>query len=120
MLFLLGQRVNGSVRIVDVLKRDVQSSNKAGTLPREHSFLKVEGNAVVTSIQHTGDDMLVRLFNPYGTTEKVTIGTAVSTAGAKCVTLDGRDEAKSTILSHGETTELLIPPKRIATVLYEK
>ena len=118
-LFHLGQRVNTPVRLTDIFPRDIRNSEQSEKLPREHSFLKADGDIVVTSIQRQGDSMLVRLFNPHETTEKISLDPAASYTEVRCVTLDGRDDSKSTVLSRGEMTELLIPPKRIATVIFE-
>ncbi|GAI25069.1 unnamed protein product, partial [marine sediment metagenome] len=105
--------------LTDIFPRDIRNSEQSEKLPREHSFLKADGDIVVTSIQRQGDSMLVRLFNPHETTEKISLDPAASYTEVRCVTLDGRDDSKSTVLSRGEMTELLIPPKRIATVIFE-
>ncbi|MCE5250213.1 glycoside hydrolase family 38 [bacterium] len=119
-LFLLGQRVNCPIRVVDIIPRDLENFRQAGTLPREHSFMTVGGNAVITSIQDMNGRMLVRLFNPMNGTEKITIKPSFRCTGAHCVTLDGRDDTKSTVLSGKDGIELLVPPKRISTVTVDK
>ncbi|MBN1292808.1 MAG: glycoside hydrolase family 38 [Candidatus Latescibacteria bacterium] len=119
-LFLLGQRVNRPVQVVDILPIDAAKKSGAKTLPRELSFLNVEGKAVVTSVQRDNDHLLVRLFNPHGTTEKVTLELQNAPVNAKCVALDGRDDTKTTVLSQGKVTEVLVPPKRIATIRFKE
>jgi len=118
-LFLLGQRVNVPVRTVDILPVDREQSKLVYTLPCEHSFLTVEGNAVVTSVQHANGKIQVRLFNPSGGTEKIMFKPAVAWTGARCITLDGRNDTKSTVLPSKNRIEVLIPPKRITTVAVE-
>ena len=112
-LFLLGQRVNVPVRTVNL------SSGGSGTLPREHSFLKVEGKAVVTSIQRKDDKIQVRLFNPHTTKEKIEIKPSTAYKGAKCLTLSGLDDKKTKAVSTGDAIEAVIPGKRITTVVIE-
>ncbi|HUU29890.1 MAG TPA: glycoside hydrolase family 38 C-terminal domain-containing protein [archaeon] len=118
-LFVLGQRVNGPTRVIDLLHRDLQLAGRAGALPRELSFLKVTGNAVFTSVQLDSNKMSVRLFNPHGTKEKITITLSTRPGGAKCVTLDGRDDTRSSAQLAGNAIEVSIPAKRISTVVIE-
>ena len=117
-LFLFGQRVNIPVRSIDLLPVELDDSTSAGQLPRIHSFLSVDGKAVVTSVQRQDGKLAVRLFNPHGTTGEVTLRIPGGSSGARCITLDGRDDTKTTVVSSSNgVTELLVPPKRIATVL---
>ena len=118
-LFVLGQRVNGPARTIDLLTRDLPGSGHAGKLPREHSFLKAVGKAVFTSVQCGDNKMFVRVFNPYAATEKITISPSNKPESAKCVTLDGRNDIKSTVRLLGDVIEVSIPPKRICTVVIE-
>jgi len=117
-LFRLGQRVLSPARISALSGDDLRESRPSGGLPPVHSFLSVEGGAVVTSVRKRGGKLLVRLFNPRGTTEKITLKRPAGTDGALCVTLDGRKDDRTVIVSgDGGTLELLVPPKRIATVM---
>ncbi len=118
-LFVLGQRVNGSTRTVDLLPGDLRNRETAGALPREHSFLKATGNAVFTSVQRENNGMLVRFFNPHAAGEKITLTPSTRPGSVKCVALDGREDTRSTARLAGETVEVRVPPKRIATVVIE-
>ncbi len=119
-LYVLGQRVNATVRSVDLLPKDLELSKRRGTLTREHSFLKASGRAVFTSIQRDSHgSWFVRLFNPHGTSQKVTLNPANAPKSARCITLDGRDDTKSAARLAGGTIEISLPPKRISTVLIE-
>lgn len=119
-LYVLGQRVNVAVRIVDLLPKDLELATRKGTLPREHSFLETSGGAVFTSIQrHINGSLFVRLFNPHATSRKVTLNPANVPNSARCITLDGRDDTKSVARLTGGTIEISLPPKRISTVLIE-
>ncbi|MCL5018856.1 MAG: glycoside hydrolase family 38, partial [Patescibacteria group bacterium] len=116
-LFLLGQQVNQPLRMVTLSDSEIRKSNITGTLSREYSFLKVAGNAVVTSVQHEKNGLLVRLFNPLDTMEKAIIKPVNKFDNAKSVRLDGREDLKSKLFVNGESIEVDIPPKRICTVL---
>jgi alpha-mannosidase/mannosylglycerate hydrolase len=118
-LSVLGQRVNDPVRLVDLLQRDLDEPGRKASLPREHSFLKFAGNPVVSSVQFESGKMLVRLFNPLGTVEKAIITLSREPAGAKCITLDGREDNRSVTCLAGENIEVTIPQKRICTVVIE-
>jgi alpha-mannosidase len=114
-LFLHGQRILSPVRQVDLLPIDQVVDGK---MPAEQSFLRVEGDVVVTSVQRKDEHLVVRLFNP--TTKSATArlaGGAQPIAAAKPVTLDGRNEPHvSPKLAKG-AVELSVPAKRIVTLL---
>lgn len=118
-LFVLGQRVNCPFRTVDIQAFERTGRTDTPAFPATQSFLSLEGKAVVSSIQRDGEKLLVRLFNPFGTTEKIVIRRPEESAAVACVTLDGRMDNAATVVSNtGGLTELLVPPKRIATVLF--
>ena len=60
-LFILGQRVDGPVRSIDLLH---DRPTVHATLPPIGSFFEITGDVVVTSLQRDGQRMLVRIFNP--------------------------------------------------------
>jgi alpha-mannosidase/mannosylglycerate hydrolase len=117
-LFLLGQRVNTPVKTSTLSFNDKELQH-AGTLSREHSFLKVDGNVVVTSVQRDKKATFVRFFNPLSTREMVTVGTGKPSASAKCFTLDGREDTKSTVQPGSDGIKVSIQPKRITTLMLE-
>jgi hypothetical protein len=118
-LYTLGQRVNGPVRSVALLRRDLAASPGAATLPRERSFLRVEGEAVVSAVQPGERGLTVRLFNPGAAPARATLALPSRPSSARCVTLDGRDDPRSTARLAGESVEVSLPAKRITTVAIE-
>jgi alpha-mannosidase/mannosylglycerate hydrolase len=118
-LFLLGTRVNGPVRHVELTSADIKAAKKPGTLTASGSFLTVSGNAVVTSVQRVNGALLVRLFNPGSARERITLKPSVPVTSAKSVTLDGGEDIKTSVTVSGGGVELLVPGKRIATVRME-
>ena len=118
-LFLLGQRVNGPMRLVELTPADIKAAKNTGALPGIHSFLTVAGNAVVTSVHRENSALLVRLFNPGSARERVTLKPSVAVKTARSITLDGREDSKTTVTVSGGGVELLVPGKRIITVRME-
>jgi alpha-mannosidase len=118
-LFLLGQRVNETVRMVEP-PVDAARGRANPELPLSRSLLKVDGAPVVTSVQRQGDGLAVRLFNPLDTVEKAKITPSFKASKASSRTLDGRDDSKSTVVVRGGAVDVQVPPKRIATVVIEK
>ncbi len=111
-----GQRVNAPARVVDLMPHEFTVPER-GALPSEQSFLHVRGNTVVTSVQRTPEGLLVRLFNPGEARERVVLRPEYPLSGAKSVTLDGRDDTRTAVSVSGESASLLVPGKRVATVL---
>src|SRR4029077_896969 len=96
-LFTLGQRILSPARQVDLIPQEIPTTPAATMLPREKSFVRVEGDAVVTSIQREGDALLVRLFNPTTKATKTTIISSIKAASAKSVTLDGKGDSQTSV-----------------------
>ena len=117
-LFRLGQRVNSPTHTVCLGPGEYKSLN-AGKLPAEYSFLNVAGNAVVTSVQRNGGALHVRLFNPGESREKIVVQPSFKPATVKSLTLDGRDDTRTSAAVSGGAVELTVPGKRIATVRVE-
>lgn len=117
-LFHLGQRVNSPARLVSLLPREYKAV-EAGKLPPEHSFLEVDGNAVVTSVQRIGGKLHVRFFNPEESKEKIVVKPSFKASSAKSLTLDGRDDSRTTASIKNGSVELQVPAKRIATMSVE-
>ncbi|MSU69592.1 MAG: glycoside hydrolase family 38 [Opitutaceae bacterium] len=118
-LFLLGQRINGPVRVVDLKVADLSEQRPAATLPRQQSFLGVDGRAVVTSVQFLEGKLQIRMFNPHPAREKVAVHAAappMQPAQARATTLDGRDDPAVKVRQGETSVEVDIPPKRITTV----
>jgi alpha-mannosidase/mannosylglycerate hydrolase len=115
----LGQRVNAPARMTDLMPYEY-STPEGGKLPPEGSFLQVSGNPVVTSVQKTEKGLLVRFFNPGETGERVTVKPGFPLSAARSVTLDNRTDTRSAVSLRGETAEVTVPGKRIATVILER
>jgi alpha-mannosidase/mannosylglycerate hydrolase len=114
-LFLHGQRIGSTVRQVDFLP--VEQSASSGSLPPEQSFLRVDGDVIVTSVQRQHDNLLVRLFNPTASPAVATLAGAERFSSARAVTLDGRDDSSVTATVAGGAINLTLAPKCIATLL---
>ncbi len=115
-----GQRILGAVRQVDLLPMDQQALAPATgkkELPGEQSFLKVDGDVVVTSVQRQDDSLLLRLFNPGDGSASVKIGGLTKFSSANAVTLDGRADAAIAVKLGNSIADLTVPARRIATVL---
>lgn len=117
-LFRLGQRVNSPTRLVSLLPKEYKAAD-AGRLPSEYSFLKVDGDAVVTSVQRTDGKLQVRLFNPEDSKEKVIVKPSFKVTVVKSVTLDGRDDTRTSTSVSGGEVQMNVPGKRIATIRVE-
>ena len=116
----MAKRILSAVRQVDLLPIDQKQAAAAGLtgkLPAEQSFLRAEGEVVITAVQREGDDLLVRLFNPSDKPAKATLSRLDKLTAARSVTLDGRDETATTATVSGGAVKLSVPPKRIATLL---
>jgi len=118
-LYLLGQRVNGAVRLAALSPRDLKGPIPEAKLPAEHSFLETGGRAVFSSIRRDNGRTLLRFFNPYPTREKLTLCPAVKPGTAQCVTLGGRADPLTSVVLHDGVIEVSLPPKRIATLVLE-
>jgi hypothetical protein len=60
------------------------------------------------------------MFNPLGIPETVKLRPAFPEGVPRCVTLDGRDDTVPGVTVRDGETEIVLPPKRIATVVFEK
>lgn len=114
-LFRQGQRMHAPVKSVGIreFQRDRLGPAK---LSRAKSFLRAEGHCVVTSVRKYDGVLQVRLLNPYGGTERISLELSEEPVRAEVVTLDGRPDERASILSAGRTIEMLVPAKRITTV----
>ena len=81
-LFLLGQRLHGTVR-----QASVAAPAGPASLPRSKGFARVEGDVVVTSVRRDRGRRTVRVFNP-----SVEPTSVVLDADVDRITLDGRPE----------------------------
>lgn len=118
-LFLQGQRILSPVRQVDLLPIELQQAGELATkVPPRQSFLKVDGEVVVTSVQRQADSLLVRLFNPTETKSKASIAAPAPFASVRVVTLDVHEDSATTgKIGSGGGVDITVPPKRIATLL---
>ncbi len=119
-LFHLGRRVGAPVRAVALSSKDIPEYKSTARLPRSRSFLGFEGNAVVTSVRMVEGAFAIRMFNPLGTTETVKLRPAFPEGVPGCVTLDGREDTVQAVISIDTAARVTLPPKRIATVVFEK
>ncbi len=119
-LFHLGQRVSAPVRAVALSPKELPEYKPAARLPRRRSFLECSGNAVISSVRLCDNALSVRMFNPLDSKETVAISPAFPEGSPRCVTLDGREDPVSGVISEGGAARVTLPPKRIATVVFEK
>ena len=108
-LFVLGQRINGRMRSINLLR---DRPAPAGTLPATASFFQIVGDVVVTSIQKESNGATVRLFNPHLKNQPVQFSNGVTIR--QLARLGGDAD---TLLAKITGNQLVIPPKRIVTVL---
>ena len=119
-LFRFGQRILSPVRTAEAAPAGHEPPGDCTTLPPERSFLALEGNAVVTSVQRYGDGITVRFFNPHERTEQIKLVRPEPIKYVSCVTLDGRPDISTTVVTvDGGSVELHVPAKRIATITVE-
>lgn len=119
-LFLLGQRINHSARMVSLLPRDWANVPGRASLPGQHSFLGIEGEAVVTSVQRRGDALVVRLFNPHSEAKAVHIRPDQRIRAAEVVRLDETAAAGTATAVRDGAVEVVLAPKRIMTILLKR
>ncbi len=63
-LFRWSQQVAAGLRATQMRQADIDLHRGAATLPNEGSLLKLEGDAVLTSVRRMGDAVEARMFNP--------------------------------------------------------
>ena len=117
--FLLGQRVNGPVRVSVPTETELTASDVVERMPRTQSFLHVEGGVVVSSVQRREGKLSVRLFNPGRVIERISVRPDCGAKKATCVTMGGASDTVSTAIILDGSAAITIPPKRIATVVLE-
>ena len=116
-LSVLGQRVNEPVRTVCATSGESPTGSSM-SLPQTTSFLRVGGDVIVTSVTRAEDGLAVRLFNPADSTATVSLSSPIRAVNARPVTLDGRTDIETTVVATSKgACEILVTPKRIATVL---
>ena len=111
-LFTLGQRVNMPVRQIDLLSQDLPTTLATESLPRAHSFLKLEGDVVVTALQQAEGVTEIRFFNPMPTAEKVTLPAKESRA----VMLDDQTDKSIEVKATTNNVVAHVPSKKIVTL----
>ena len=122
-LFRQGQRILWPVRQVDLLPVEQAEAGSGdggdgGTLPPEQSFLRVDGDVVVTSVQqHDNGGLLVRLFNPTDGPVVARIASPGTWSAVRALALDSRDDTISKPKLAAGRAELTLPANRIATLL---
>jgi alpha-mannosidase/mannosylglycerate hydrolase len=121
-LFVLGQRLHGPVRQVDLLPQEsaaaVPGHVKDAELPRSGSFLNVDGKVVVTSVQQAASgETLVRLFNPHASKQSVRLTTPIgpSLAAVRTVLLDGGPDTSTACHVRRNVVEADVAGHRIVT-----
>jgi alpha-mannosidase len=115
-LSLLGQRVNAPIRTADALPIELEKAPSLASLPREKSFLKVDGDAVVTSIQRDNGKLLARLFNPHDKPATLRIFRDGNSQKMEAVTLDGKADEQIRIKATSASIEAQLRGKGIATL----
>ena len=114
-----GQRVHSTVRQVDLLPIELAQIKAPKKIPPEQSFLKVEGDAVVTAIQRQDRKLQIRLFNPNSTAVSVRVSLPERLTAICSVTLEGVPDAVTDVTLADGAAKVELPGKRIATLLVE-
>ena len=99
----------------------VSQSGKGGggKLPREMSFLELEGNGLVLSAvkkSDRDDSLIVRVFNPTGGTVAGKITFPAGVVSARAVTLNEKPARNRKASAAGNAVKLVVPAKKIYTV----
>jgi alpha-mannosidase len=63
----LGQQISNGVRFAQMQPEDIPIYRKDPKLPPQASFLRLDGQAVISSLQWINDGLEVRMFNPLAT-----------------------------------------------------
>jgi alpha-mannosidase len=113
-LFLLGQRIHGPVRSIDLIPLDLRPDLPPATLPPEDSFLHVSGDVVVTSLQQHGDHAELRFFNPHEVAQKVNVMSRWKEITA--VKLDDTNDDMAQVRPMGSHVAVTAHAKRIVTL----
>jgi alpha-mannosidase/mannosylglycerate hydrolase len=116
-LCLQSQRIGSVVRQVDLLPAEIAHYKSTTMLPAEQSFLSVDGDVVVTSVQRQDGALAVRLFNPTATPSKAKVETPEGIKSIRSVTLEGKEDTATRAKLAGRAAEVTVPAKRIATLL---
>lgn len=114
---LQGQRVLGAIRQIDLLPAEIAHDQVETKLPAEQSFLTVDGDVVVTSVQRDGDKLVVRLFNPTTSPAIAKLSGPNGFSSISSVTLEGKADAIAKGRISAGVAEITVPAKRIATLL---
>lgn len=128
----LGQDLSAGLRVLTmqpadlVLHRQIlgQAKLRPASLPATASFLKLEGQAVMTSLRQAGDATEVRLFNPLTSAITVKLDTSLRPAGVakpsryRLVDLESRPLGKPVKIKGA--ISLKLAPKKMATLRLEK
>ena len=108
------------MRQVDFLPVELEHLPPARVkLPAEQSFLRVDGEVVVTSVQQSDGKLLVRLFNPGERGAAAKVSTPAPLTSVRSVTLEGKDDSTSGVKLAKGAAEVSLPPKRITTLILE-
>ena len=78
----MGQQISAGLRAVQLSERDVVIHQVDKVLPPTASFLRVEGQVVVSSLRQVDEAMEIRLFNPTGLAIKAKLDTTGWPEGA--------------------------------------
>lgn len=121
-LFSLGQRVNSPTRVHISSKEAVnvtgwRKTSTPESLPASNNFREVDGRAVVTFIQLHPGGIAVRVFNPHESEERVVVRSHYGDPSIVRVTLAGTADPQVTVTTTDEQPAMIIPAKRIATLL---
>ena len=100
------------------IQTNVPNAGK-GELPASYSFYEVKGGAQVSCLKKAeeGDAVVMRLFNPSGNEEAVTVQWCKAIEKAEL--LDLKEDVKEELAVDGNTVSLTIPANKICTVKFE-
>lgn len=100
------------------IQTNVPNAGK-GELPASYSFYEVKGGAQVSCLKKAeeGDAVVMRLFNPSGEEEAVTVQWCKAIEKAEL--LDLKEDVKEELAADGNKVSLTIPANKICTVRFE-
>ena len=118
----LGVRLTAGLRDVQLTAADVTVYQGNASLPLQSSFLKLNGDVVMTSMREVGATLEVRLFNPQTKPAVATLDFSGRPSGVPCpylaqrVDFESQPQGKPTRFTN--TFKTALKPKEIVTLRF--
>lgn len=115
----LGQQIAAGTQAVQLRPKDIALHRTDRELPAATSFLRLEGDAVLTSLRHVDGGVEVRLFNPTAAAIQPTLHLDESLALGRVqpVDFESRPAGETQTLQEGTFT-VSLQPKQITTLRF--